>query len=468
MKPPALGRTGWRHSRALFLLLTGLGFDSIGQAQTNLIPPIIFAGTEVFSLTGQTTLRSAYTFDITGWGAIDLNFMTLNFGQVVSSPELPPGLANSVTDSTPTNASAISMAALTNNIRITANTVGIACGEKHTVLLKRDGTVEAVGSLQSGQVAVPPNLTNVIAIAAGTDHNLALLANGRVVAWGWNDAHQIDVPTDLAAVHAVAAGRDYSLALLANGTVRAWGDSLDDSDEDWVYGADMEPPPELRNPILSRVVAIAAGARHALALRRDGSIVGWGKRDDQSAWLPPDGAGPFTAVSAGKGFSVGLRPDGTVRAWGDNRYHQLEIPPGLDHIVAIACGNYHTLALKNDGSVVAWGNNSAGQTDVPPDASRVVAIAAGGFHNEILEQSGPLMAHPRIENGLFDCEMNLTAGQRYRLQGSRDLRNWVTLEVGTALPPRMGWEDPARFTGAAFYRVQIVWPGEPDFALPPP
>lgn len=419
---------------------------------------------EIFALTGHTNLRTAYAFQITGWGAVDSSSTMFNFGQVVSSPVLPPGAANSVVDLDQLGGAASYFLALTNNIHVTANTVGIACGEKHTLLLKRDGTVQAVGSLQSGQIVVPLNLSNIIAIAAGTDHNLALKADGRVVAWGWNEFHQSDVPADLGDVRAVAAGRDFSLVLLANGTVRAWGGSSGDGDDDWVFGGEMEPPPELQNPASSHVTAIAAGSRHALALRANGTVVGWGQHSERPAWMPPEGSGPYTSVSAGAGFSVGLRADGTVRAWGDNRYHQLEVPPGLKRVVAIACGNYHGLALRDDGTVVAWGNNSAGQTDVPPEAKHIAAIAAGGFHSEILEQSGPLMVRPRIDAGQFSCEMNLTAGQRYRLQGSLDLRNWLTLEVGTALPPKMGWGDRARTDGNAFYRVQVVWPGEPGFA----
>ncbi len=457
MKPVPKAAHGRHLARGAWLLgLTALS-TFLTSAQTNI------TGLDIFNLTGQANFRSAYTFEITGWGATGLNGPAYNFNQVISSPELPPGAPGSAVDLGALAQNYASISALTNTIHLTANTVGVACGEKHTLLLKRDGTVQSIGSFQSGQVSIPGNLSNVVAVAAGTDHNLALTGDGRVVAWGWNNAHQLCVPSDLAGVRCVAAGRNYSLALLTNGTVRAWGGADNDAD-DWLEGGEMEPPSDLREPSTNRVIAIAAGARHALALQANGTVVGWGEGPDRSAWTPPAGYEPFTALSAGSGFSVGLRPDGTVRAWGDNRYHQLDVPPGLNRVVALACGNYHTLALRNDGTVVAWGNNSAGQTDVPAEASHVVAIAAGGFHSEILEQSGPLMSQARMEGGDFHCEMNLTAGQRYRVQASADLREWLTVEVGTALPPSMGWSYRARSTGAAFYRVQRILPDEPDYA----
>lgn len=421
----------------------------------------------ILALTGQTSLRTAYLFEITGWGASEPNVMnaasSLNFGQVISSPKIAPDHAEITADINHYGADPAIFAVLTNNIRLTANTVGIACGEKHTLLLKRDGTVQAVGSPQSGQANVPPGLTGVIAVAAGTDHSLALTSEGKVISWGWNRARQVSVPADLANVAAIAAGRDYSLALLADGSVRAWGHAPEGSGEDPDKGGHLEPPSEIGKQVPIPIVAIAAGVRHALALRANGSIVGWGEELDQLAWTPPTGSGPFTAISAGMGFSVGLRPDGTVQAWGDNRYQQLEIPDGLAQVVALACGNYHTLALRADGTVVAWGNNAAGQTAVPLGTSNVVAVAAGGFHCEILQHDGPLLFAPRVFNGQFSCELGLPAGRRYRLQASTDLVQWNTVDVGTAYPTRMTWEGPARDEGYVFYRVKTIWPGQPGY-----
>jgi len=455
------GSVLWTRCHRLLAHLLVLGPFLLVNAQTNVLT------VDVLALTGQSDLRAAYLFEITGWGAGDLTAIgvpgALNFGQVISSPEIAPDSPGVSVDISKFGPPFTSVAVLSEAIRLTANTVGLACGEKHTLLLKRDGTVRAIGSLQSGQIDVPTGLANVVAVAAGTDHNLALTAEGKVVAWGWNQAHQLCVPADLTRVTAIAAGRNYSLALSSDGTVRAWGGAPEGSLEDPDEGGQLEPPAEIRRPSRNPVVAIAAGVRHAIALRADGTVVGWGEKLDRLAWTPPKGFEPFTAISAGSGFSVGLRADGTVRAWGDNRYRQLEIPLALGRVVALACGNYHTLALRAGGTVVAWGNNGAGQTSVPADTANVVAIAAGGFHSEILQHFGPLLSAPEVIGHQFTCELGLPAGQRYRLQASADLIHWSTIKVDTAFPTRMRWEGPARADGAAFYRVKPIWPGEPDY-----
>lgn len=456
------GSVLWARCRRVLASCLVVGPTLVGIAQTNVVL------LDVLGLTGQADFQKAYPFELTGWGgAFAANSApntpgSVNFGQVISSPDLPTiGAEIKIYDGSQLGAAADSFTILTNTIRITANTVGVACGEKHTLLLKRDGTVQALGSFQSGQIDVPVGLSGVVAVAAGTDHNLALTAEGKVVAWGWNKYHQLSVPSDLSHVVAIAAGRDYSLALLSDGSVRAWGGTAEGSGFDSDRGGYMEPPSELRRPGRIPILAIAAGVLHAVALRADGSVVGWGR--DVIAWNPPRGSGPFTAISAGSGFSVGLRSDGTVLAWGDNKRHQLEVPEGLDHVVGLACGSYHTLALKADGTVVAWGDNLAGQTNIPEGISNVAAIAAGGFHSEILEHDGPLLSEARVSHGQFSCELGLPAGRRYRLQASMDLEHWSTVAIGTAYPTQMTWKGPARVDGAAFYRVKPIWPGEPGY-----
>ena len=58
------------------------------------------------------------------------------------------------------------------------------------------------------------------------------------------------------------------------------------------------------------------------------------------------------AITAGNYHTIALKEDGTVVGWGRNKYGQTDIPSGLTNVKAIAAGNYHTVALKEDGSVV--------------------------------------------------------------------------------------------------------------------
>lgn len=152
---------------------------------------------------------------------------------------------------------------------------------------------------------------------------------------------------------------------------------------------------------LTDIIRIQSGLKHALALRKDGTVWGWGTRDegvlgDDSKPTTPGAFHPVTAlapiqvpglsditqVAAGPTHNLALRRDGRVVAWGANRYGQLGIGtrnpswtpvevPGLDHVVAIACGENISVALRDDGTVWQWGSNEAtmmgGDGSISPD-----------------------------------------------------------------------------------------------------
>jgi alpha-tubulin suppressor-like RCC1 family protein len=77
------------------------------------------------------------------------------------------------------------------------------------------------------------------------------------------------------------------------------------------------------------------------------------------------------AVAVGWGFFLALKNDGTVLGWGNNQLGQLgdgttvnsETPvqvSGLTDVMGIAAGVSHAVAVKNDGTVWTWGENLSG------------------------------------------------------------------------------------------------------------
>jgi hypothetical protein len=133
---------------------------------------------------------------------------------------------------------------------------------------------------------------------------------------------------------------------------------------------------------------VAANAGHDLALKADGTAIGWGNNNYGQA-APPADATNLVAISAGGLFSLGLRADGTVSGWGTNIYGQLDFPVELTNVVAIAAGYNHGLALRADGTVVTWGSDT--NQVVPPGLSNIVAIAAGTTHNLALREDGTVV-----------------------------------------------------------------------------
>lgn len=93
---------------------------------------------------------------------------------------------------------------------------------------------------------------------------------------------------------------------------------------------------------------------------------------------------PQHSIAAGRRHTVGLKADGTVIAVGDNRSGQCNVG-GWSEIVSVAAGNVHmatntgnahTVGLQADGIVVAAGWNRHGQCNVG-DWRGMIAIAAG-------------------------------------------------------------------------------------------
>ena len=224
------------------------------------------------------------------------------------------------------------------------DTVAISAGGYHTIGLKADGTVIATGENDDGQCDVF-DWTDIVAISAGYYHTVGLKADGTVVAVGDDQYGRCDV-SDWTDIVAICAGAYYTVGLKADGTVLAVGDNTYGQCDvtDW-----------------TDIVAICTGAANTVGLKADGTVVvAYDYNDDLRAlsdWTS------VAAIGAGSRYAVGLKADGTVVAVGNNDDGQCDVSEWTD-IVAISVGRRHTLGLKADGTVVAAGDNEYGQCTV--------------------------------------------------------------------------------------------------------
>jgi hypothetical protein len=112
----------------------------------------------------------------------------------------------------------------------------------------------------------------------------------------------------------------------------------------------------------------------------------------------PGIATSVVAIAAGEWFSIALKSDGTVVGWGDYGFGQRTPPVGLNNVVAISAGLRHALALKADGTVVSWGGNDVGQSALPASLPKAVAVSAGYYHSMVLLEADPTVTAPVIVN----------------------------------------------------------------------
>ena len=328
------------------------------------------------------------------------------------------------------------------------------------------------GNLTQGQVVLltfgSVTYTYVANYYGGTGNDLVLAwVRARPFTWGENSSGQLGnntntlspIPTQSTAnaalanktVVSMAAGQSHTLALCSDGTVFSWGANNFGQLGDTTNNSQLQPVAVAMTGTAlqgKKVIAIAAGQNHSLALCSDGTIAAWGLNTDgqlgdfsnapRPAAVAVQSTGALAGrtvagIAAGANHSVAFCTDGTVYAWGRNDMSQLgdnnapnaqnrPVPVNSTtalntrQVVAIASGANHTLVLCSDGALVTWGDNTEGQhgnggmtasfTPVQVNIGGTVLfgktvkrIAAGGFHNLVLCTDGTLAAWGKGSQG---------------------------------------------------------------------
>lgn len=99
----------------------------------------------------------------------------------------------------------------------------------------------------------------------------------------------------------------------------------------------------------------------------------------------------YIAIAAGARHNVALTASGNVIAWGDNTHGQCTVPTHMTDIIAIAAGSQHSLALSKYGIIYAWGSNADGQCTLPTRLTTATHIYAGGDVSAALCDGAPLL-----------------------------------------------------------------------------
>ena len=249
------------------------------------------------------------------------------------------------------------------------NIVAVSAGWNHTIGLKEDGTVIATGNNEDGQCDVE-NWTDIVMISAGIHYTLGLRVDGTVIAVGENDRDQHDV-SSWANIVMLAAGGYHSVGLRSDGSVVAVGGKDIEDSSNYTYDCGQTHVSDLTD-----IVAIVAGSQHTVGLKSDGSIIAVGRNVYGQCNI--ENWNDIVRLCAGNDHTIGLRADGTVCVAGTNttildewkKKHGVGTYKGgrcdvgdWTDIIAISAGD-HTVGLKSDGTVLAVGDNTYGQCDV--------------------------------------------------------------------------------------------------------
>ena len=338
--------------------------------------------------------------------------------------------------------------------------VAVANGYLHSLALTADGLVYAWGDNTYGELGnnsvtaskVPVAVytagalssKRIVAIAAGYYYSLVLASDGTAYSWGNNGNGQLgnnsttssSVPVAVTTTGvlsgktlvAIAAGGVHSLALANDGTAYAWGSNAygqlgNNSTTQSLVPVAVNATNGTSALAGKRVVSVAAGQFHSLALASDGTVYawgynGWGQLGDstQTQRIVPVSVSTAAGSSAlagklvrnlaaGKYHSLAVATDGTAYAWGANSNGQLgsndtvnsfsAIPVAVSlangvsslfgkSVVSVAAGVSHSLALASDGTVSTWGLNSNGQLGdnqssvQQPQSAAPIAIYSSG------------------------------------------------------------------------------------------
>jgi alpha-tubulin suppressor-like RCC1 family protein len=320
----------------------------------------------------------------------------------------------------------------------------VDCGSSSIIVaLKQDGTAWSWGMTTDGQMTNPPVRPNKLgsdddwaAVSGGAGHALLLKRDGSLWAMGQNDRGQVGIGTKGATrepLQRVGDGNDWaiieagsfsSFGIKQDGTLWAWGFSTP------ATGTDMLVPTQIDAG--TNWVEISAGDYHLLARKDDGSIWLWGPNAHvtvPAVTSVPVGKlvpvvigemeGEWTELLSGQNSFMAQRADGTWWACGSQRYGQLgfgnrrnidepepmafEIDPW-----ALGLGSQTMVLLARDGTLWSWG----------------VRLGA---------PKGPETLESRVERLLR------------RLRGSRNVGRSFQPEYD--LRPRKIWELPAEVNG---------------------
>lgn len=302
--------------------------------------------------------------------------------------------------------------------------ISVATGKYHTVGLRDDGTVVAVGDNYNGQCNVS-KWEDIVAIYTGESNTIGIKKDGTAIMTTKDEySYNVDMPiasvsskfadtvflkkdgrvaivddflgspyttSHMEDIISVAVGEGHIVGLEESGTV--------------IFANNHRNCYRYNNILWRDISKISVGNDFTVGIKKDGTVVAtsfW-KHDEFADEFNVSSWTDIVDVASGYNYFVGLKRDGTVVATGENSRGQCDVSAWRD-IVAIAIGLEYTVGIKKDGTVVATGYNRFGQCDVS-SWTDIEAVSAGYFHLVGLKKDGTIVAVGNNEFG--QCKVSV-------------------------------------------------------------
>ena len=254
-------------------------------------------------------------------------------------------------------------------LRVRNSVATVRSGPVFLVVQRPRVDVRGWGDNSQHQLVFSESWTNLISVAAGEKFTLGLRADGSVVASGALS----QPPVFAARVVAVAAGTEHAVALLENGSLRAWG-----SDTAAVAGANLQT---------GGVFQVVAGSDFTAWLDSDGRIQIAGE-SVSGITRPTDSSTQFQSLSAGTSVLLGRARGAGGWSTIGGRGRSVPLVSGvLSGVSQVSLGLAHGVGISGAGAnLVAWGDDGYHQTTVPLSGlpATMRAVSAGHYHSVVL------------------------------------------------------------------------------------
>lgn len=282
-------------------------------------------------------------------------------------------------------------------LALPSSPISVWCGAHHTIILTVDG-LYGFGSNKEGQLGLEnrrlglnvfeprrlATLPQVLSVACGSYHTL-IHTTEHVYGCGRNEHGELSTPLEAYVfipkiinveepVDAIAAGEHFSLFLGRSGTVYHCGLAL------------TGIPVSTQNPMRvsipsakSRIVALVAGARHALFLDHEGRVYVWGANDQgqlglgqRATWVSQVTQHPtlraIVNAAAGVSHSLFVDSEGALYRCGSDALTPIQVT-GVGRVISVASERSTTRILTCDGLYVMT------PTSVEPRKEEIVRLA---------------------------------------------------------------------------------------------